>query len=70
MIPWTQQQGARVPRPKTGETPIRHVRVDDGLWGQLGEIAREQERSVSAVVLDALKRYVASHKRRSRTDSE
>ena len=50
-------------RPKTGETPIRHVRVDDTLWGQLGEIAREQGCSVSAVVVDALKRYVAWHKR-------
>ncbi len=67
MIPWTQQrQGAAVPRPKTGETPIRHVRVDDSLWGQIGEIAREQGRSVSAVVLDALRRYVAWHKRQGR----
>ena len=64
MIPWTQQrEGGAVPRPKTGETPIRHVRVDDTLWSQLGEIAREQGRSVSAVVLDALRRYVAWHKR-------
>ena len=50
-----------MPRPKTGETPIRHVRVDDALWSQVGEIAREQERTVSAVVIDALKRYVAGH---------
>jgi hypothetical protein len=69
MIPWTQQrQGAAVARPKTGETPIRHVRVDDKLWNQVGEIAREQGRSVSAVVLDALRRYVASHKRQGRRD--
>lgn len=63
MIPWTQQRGRAVPRPKTGETPIRHVRVDESLWGQVGEIAREQGRSVTAVVIDALKRYVAWHKR-------
>ena len=66
MIPWTQQQGAAVPRPKTGETPIRHVRVPDRLWDQVGEIAREQKRSVSAVVLDALTRYIAWHKRQGR----
>jgi len=66
MIPWTQQRGRAVPRPKTGETPIRHVRVDDGLWDQVGEIAREQGRPVSAVVIDALKRYVAWHKRQKR----
>lgn len=69
MISWTQERGSRVPRPKTGETPIRHVRVDDSLWAQIGEIAREQDRSVSAVVLDALKRYVTSHKRQQRTGS-
>lgn len=66
MILWTQERGSCVPRPKTGETPIRHVRVDDSLWAQIGEIASEQERSVSAVVLDALKRYVAWHKRQQR----
>lgn len=64
MISWTQQPGrAVVPRPKTGETPIRHVRVEDSLWGQVSEIAREQGRSVSAVVIDALKRYVAWYRR-------
>jgi hypothetical protein len=63
MISWTQERGSRVPRPKTGETPIRHVRVEDSLWAQIGEIAREQERSISAVVLDALKRYVTWHNR-------
>ena len=52
-----------MPRPKTGETPIRHVRVEDSLWGQVSEIAREQGRSVSAVVIDALKRYVAWYRR-------
>jgi hypothetical protein len=68
MIPWTQQRGSAVPRPRTGETPIRHVRVADKLWDQIAEIAREQGRSVSAVVLDALARYVAWY-RRQRTHS-
>jgi hypothetical protein len=53
-------------RPKTGETPVRHVRVEDSLWTQIGEIAREQGRTVTAVVIDALKRYVAWHKRQRR----
>jgi hypothetical protein len=35
MIPWTQQQGRTVARPKTGETPSRHVRVADDDWGDL-----------------------------------
>lgn len=66
MIPWTQQPGRTVARPKTGETPIRHVRVDDSLWSQITEIAREQGRSVTAVVIDALKRYVTWWRRQKR----
>lgn len=57
-----------MPRPKTGETPIRHVRVGDGLWGQIGEIAREQNRSVTAVVIDALKRHVVWYKRQAEAE--
>ncbi len=45
-------------RPRTGETPIRHVRVSDELWGKVGDVARQQERTASAVVVDALERYV------------
>lgn len=56
-----------MPRPKTGETPIRHVRVEDTLWGQVSEIAREQGRSVTAVVIDALKRYVTWYRRQRTT---
>jgi hypothetical protein len=63
MISWTQQPGRAVPRPKTGQTPIRHVRVEDTLWGQVAEIACEQGRTVSAVVIDALKRYVTAQRR-------
>ncbi len=70
MISWTQQAerpGGGVPRPKTGETPIRHVRVADELWQQVADIAREQGKSITAVVVDALKRHVAAHKRSKRS---
>ena len=70
MIPWTQPQGRAVPRPRTGETPIRHVRVADKLWDQIADIAREQGRSVTAVVLDALRRYVDWYKRQKRQPSD
>jgi hypothetical protein len=68
MIPWTQQprRGKAVARPKTGETPGRHIRIDDTLWGQVGEVAAEQGRSVTAVVIDALRRYVAWWARQKR----
>jgi predicted transcriptional regulator len=45
-------------RPRSGETPIRHVRVSDKLWGKVSEVARQQERTASAVVNDALEEYV------------
>lgn len=59
-----------MPRPRTGETPIRHVRVDDTLWSQIGEIAKQQERTVTAVVIDALKRYVTAHKRQQKRGND
>jgi hypothetical protein len=70
MIPWTQEQqrGKAMARPRTGETPGRHIRIDDALWSQIGEIAVEQGRSVTAVVIDALKRYVASQARLKRAE--
>jgi hypothetical protein len=70
MIPWTQEprRGKAVARPRTGETPGRHIRVEDALWGQIGEIAREQGRTVTAVVVDALKRYAAWWARQQRAD--
>lgn len=69
MIPWTQQRGAAVPRPRTWETPIRHVRVPGKVWDQIVRIAKDEERTITAVVLDALTRYLAWHKRQSRKDA-
>ncbi len=66
MISWTQQRGRDVPRPRTGETPIRHVRVPEKIWGEIGRIAREEGRTVTAVVLDALTRHLAWHKRQKK----
>lgn len=65
MIPWTQQQRPRsaVPRPRTGETPIRHVRVSDELWGEIEAIAAEESRTKTDVVVEALTRHVARVRR-------
>jgi hypothetical protein len=38
MIPCTQQQGAEVGRPKTGETPIQHIRIPDEDWRAFNEV--------------------------------
>jgi len=63
MIPCTREPGGELGRPKTGETPIRHVRVGEPLWSQVVAMAAEQGKSVTAVVLDALTRHVARHRR-------
>lgn len=66
MIPWTQQREEAVPRPRTGETPIRHVRVPEKIWGEIVRIAKDEGRTVTAVVMDALTRYLAWHKRQAK----
>ncbi len=70
MIPWTQQHGGPVPRPKTGETPIRHVRVPDKIWDAIARIAGDEGRTVTAVVIEALTRHLARHKRQGRRDDD
>jgi hypothetical protein len=69
MIPWTQQREGAVPRPRTGETPIRHVRVPDKIWSEIARIAAKEGRTVTAVVMDALTRYLAWHKRQAKRDA-
>jgi hypothetical protein len=72
MIPWTQQQRprSRVARPRTGETPIRHVRVSEELWGEIERIAEEESRTKTDVVVEALSRHVARTKRQRRQRSD
>lgn len=53
-----------VGRPATGETPGRHIRLSDELWAEVGEVAQDEGRDKTAVVRDALARYIARHKRR------
>jgi predicted transcriptional regulator len=53
--------------PNQPKTPARAFRLDDGLWEQVNEIAKEQGRTATAVVIDALKRYVTWYKRQQKT---
>lgn len=68
MIPWTQQRRPRsaVPRPRTGETPIRHARVSDEIWSEVERIADEEGRTKTDVVVEALTRHLAWKKRQQR----
>jgi hypothetical protein len=59
-----------VARPKTGETPIRHVRVAESTWSQVVQIAAEEGRTVTAVVLDALTRYIAWWRQQKRPSGD
>ncbi|MFE9337781.1 hypothetical protein [Streptomyces sp. NPDC007063] len=52
-------------RPKTGQTPIRNVRVPDPLWKAATEKAKAEDRTITDVINTALHRYVASPPKRS-----
>jgi NRPS condensation-like uncharacterized protein len=49
-----------VARPKTGETPIRNVRVPDGVWNAVKAKAKAEGRTITDVVVTALHRYAAT----------
>lgn len=53
--------------PNQPKTPARAFRLDEKLWEQINEIATEQGRTATAVVVDALKRYVTWHKRQQKS---
>jgi NRPS condensation-like uncharacterized protein len=56
-----------VARPKTGETPIRNVRVPDGVWSAVKAKAAAEGRTITDVVVTALHRYAATP---AKTDDE
>lgn len=67
MIPWTQEPGrVHVPRPKTGETPIRRVRLGDEIWDQVEWLAELDQTTATAVVKAALAEYIAKRRRQHR----
>lgn len=54
-------------RPKTGETPIRNVRVPDGVWNAVKAKAKAEGRTITDVVVTALHRYASTP---AKTDNE
>lgn len=67
MIPCTHEPGSTaVARPKTGETPIRRVRLGDEIWEQVERAAREDDTSNTAIVKTALADYMAKRARQRR----
>jgi len=51
-----------MPRPRTGETPIRHVRVADDLWREVIEEAEASGDSRTAIVVSGIKRELAARR--------
>ncbi|MFB7289005.1 hypothetical protein [Actinacidiphila glaucinigra] len=47
-------------RPATGKTPIRSIRVPDGLWDAVRERAAAEDRTITEVIVTALHRYVSA----------
>lgn len=46
-------------RPATGKTPVRNVRVPDGLWNAAKAKAEQEGRTITDVIVSALHRYVS-----------
>lgn len=58
-----------VPRPATGKTPLRNLRVPDDLWQAALAKARAEGRSLTEVLIAYLRRYVSTPPRK-RSDDE
>lgn len=58
-----------VPRPATGKTPLRNLRVDGELWNAALAKARAEGRTLSEVIVAYLRRYVSTPPRK-RNDGE
>ena len=58
-----------MPRPATGLTPVRNIRVADNLWRAAQAKAKREGRTLTDVITAYLRRYVAAPDR-NRPSSE
>lgn len=54
-----------MPRPATGQTPSRNVRIPDHVWDRAKEIAAERGETLTAVIEAALRRYIGRNQTKS-----
>lgn len=52
-----------MPRPATGQTPIRNVRSPDHVWLIAKRIAKVRGETLTDVIDRALRRYIRDHER-------
>jgi hypothetical protein len=48
-----------VPRPATGKTPVRSVRVAEAIWRPALERARAEGKTITQVITELLRKYGA-----------
>lgn len=53
----------RMPRPATGKTPVRNVRVPDDIWHAAQEKAEDEGRTLTEVIVTYLRRYISAPSR-------
>jgi predicted transcriptional regulator len=71
MLACTQEPGSpHVPRPKTGQTPIRHIRIGDEIWEQVEWVAEQDDTNATSVVKTALAEYIAKRRRQARAQAK
>lgn len=56
-----------MPRPKTGTTPVRHIRLGDEIWDPVVQAAEEDGVTATDIVKTALADYMAKRARQRRT---
>ena len=68
MIPRTHRNGrSDMPRPKTGETPVRHIRLGNEIWELVERAANEDGTTATAIVKTALADYMAKRAKQQQT---
>jgi uncharacterized protein (DUF1778 family) len=58
------QYDQQVPRPATGKTPLRNIRMSNDLWNALKEAAEYEGKTVTDVLVAYARRYVAAVERK------
>lgn len=70
MLSRTHTHGRRaMARPRTGQTPVRYVRLGDEIWEKVEWIAQLDSCSNTEVVRDALREYIAKRVRMHRSEA-